>query len=27
MQTRSILGVYFTHLHLHISKLDIMLFV
>ena len=27
MQTRSILGVYFTHLHLHISKLDIMLSV
>jgi hypothetical protein len=23
MQTHSILGVYFTHLHLHISKLDI----
>ena len=27
MQTRSILGVYFTHLLLHISKLDIMLSV
>ena len=27
MQTRSILGVYFTHLHLYISKLDIMLSV
>ena len=27
MQTRSILGVYLTHLHLHISKLDIMLSV
>jgi hypothetical protein len=27
MQTLNILGVYLTHLHLHISKLDIMLSV